>query len=166
MKILQWLFGPASAPTQDPLLGAAQIIRDTLGETKKTPLDIQRLVYLAQLHHLGKTGDPIFPDLFQATVLGPIVPRLMPLLKRKSGISHPIHQSAVSSNSRDLIETVTREYRDFTPGMLVAVTHGHLSAWAQYFNDASCRSTYTGRQIPLTAMTDEYRARADVRDAA
>ena len=166
MKFIQWLFGPAPTPKPDPLLGAAQIIRDAIGETKKTPLDIQRLLYLAQLHHLGEAGNPIFPDLFQATVLGPIVPRLMPLLKRKGGVSHPIHQSAVSSNSRDLIETVTREYRDFTPGTLVAITHGHFSAWAQYFNDASCRSTYTGRQIPLAAMIDEYRARADVRDAA
>src|SRR3546814_14295242 len=82
LRIFKSIFGSPAAITPDPLLGAVLVVRRALGVEKK-PLDMQRLLYIAQVEHIGQFAAPIFPDIFNATSLGPIIPRLMPLLKRK-----------------------------------------------------------------------------------
>lgn len=158
LRFITSIFGKPTAPTPDPLLGAVLVLRRAL-EAEKKPLHIQRLLYIAQVEHIGRYAVPIFPDIFNASSLGPIVPRLMPLLKRRKAISDPIHETVLTATMIQILNAVAADFGNATAGQLVAVTHDDIGAWANYYTPGACRSTYTGRRIPGDALHDEYRAR-------
>src|SRR3546814_2812949 len=110
LRIFKAIFGSPAAITPDPLLGAVLVVRRALGVEKK-PLDMQRLLYIAQVEHIGQFAAPIFPDIFNATSLGPIIPRLMPLLKRKKAIADPIHETILSQPMMMTLNRIAGEYR-------------------------------------------------------
>lgn len=159
LRLFRMIFGTPVAPNPDPLLGAVLVLRRSL-QTERTPLDIQRFLYLAQVEYAGHRSRSIFPDIFNATSLGPIIPRLMPLLKRKRAIVDPIHITALAPETIALLERIAADYGSYTPGQLVGITHDDASAWANYYTPRACRSTYTGRRIPIEALREEYEARA------
>src|SRR3546814_9677092 len=106
MRISDWSSVVCSS---DLLLGAVLVVRRALGVEKK-PLDMQRLLYIAQVEHIGQFAAPIFPDIFNATSLGPIIPRLMPLLKRKKAIADPIHETILSQPMMMTLNRIAGEY--------------------------------------------------------
>src|SRR3546814_4301206 len=148
LRIFKSIFGSPAAITPDPLLGAVLVVRRALGVEKK-PLDMQRLLYIAQVEHIGQFAAPIFPDIFNATSLGPIIPRLMPLLKRKKAIADPIHETILSQPMMMTLNRIAGEYGHLTSAQFVAVTHDDIGAWANYYTPGACRSIYTGRSIPI-----------------
>src|SRR3546814_1757605 len=75
---------------------------------------MQRLLYIAQVEHIGQIAAPIFPDIFNATSLGPIIPRLMPLLKRKKAIADPIHETILSQPMMMTLNRIAGEYGHLT----------------------------------------------------
>src|SRR3546814_1712099 len=99
LSIFKSIFGSPAAITPDPLLGAVLVVRSALGVEKK-PLDMQRLLYIAQVEHIGQFAAPIFPDIFNSTNLGPIIPLLMPLLKHKKAIAKQIHETNLSQDRK------------------------------------------------------------------
>src|SRR3546814_3277451 len=119
------------------------------------PLDMQRLLYIAQVEHIGQFAAPIFPDIFNATSLGPIIPRLMPLLKRKKAIAAPIHATILSQPMMMTLNRIAGEYGHLTSAQFVAVTHDDIGAWANYYMSGECRCIYNGRRIPIDALDDE-----------
>ena len=158
LRIFKSIFGGPVAPAPDPLLGAVLVLRRALGVERK-PLDIQRFLYIAQVEHIGRFAAPIFPDIFNASSLGPIIPRLVPLLKRKKAITDPVHETLISPTMLTILNCVAADFGNATSGQLVAITHDDIGAWANYYTPGACRSTYTGRHIPIDALDDEYRAR-------
>jgi uncharacterized phage-associated protein len=158
IKLLSALL-PSPAPVvPDPLLGAAQVVRRTLGR-QRSPLDIQRILYIAQMVHLGERETPIFPDLFKASMMGPIIPRLMPVLKRRYATDNRVHLNALSADATETLESVTRQLSDFSAGRLVSITHGDKSAWGKHFTISVAREPYAGVKIPLAAMVEDYHSR-------
>ena len=52
---------------------------------KYTNLELQKLLYIAHMIHLGKTGEPLFEDAFEAWNYGPVIPGLYYFLKSYLG---------------------------------------------------------------------------------
>ena len=93
-------------------------------EATLSNLKLQKLLYYAQGHHLGRTGLPLFPDRIQAWSHGPVVPEIYHRFKKygrseispDDEISDDFNWDDYSDVSRELIQTWN--------------TYGHLSAWS------------------------------------
>src|SRR3546814_18636460 len=100
------------------------------------------------VEHIGQFAAPIFPDIFNATSLGPIIPRLMPLLKRKKAIADPIHETILSQPMMMTLNRIAGAYGHLTSAQFFAVTHDDLGAWANFSPPGACRLLSTRRRIP------------------
>ncbi|QZN99150.1 Panacea domain-containing protein [Chenggangzhangella methanolivorans] len=69
----------------------------TLGELRDwtlSNLEIQKILYLAHMYHLGRTGQPLINEAFEAWDYGPVVPEVYG--RAKGTGSAPIRPSAFS----------------------------------------------------------------------
>lgn len=121
-------------------------------------LQIQKLLYLAQMFHLGRSGRPMFDDDFEAWKLGPVIPSVYQRAKIYG--SRPVGKLFTNrtfddgSEERTMLETVVRELPDKSPWKLVAITHWNDGAWAKNYPSGNF-----GGLIPKTDILDEYNKR-------
>lgn len=118
-------------------------------------LEMQKIAYIAEMIHLGRTGVPLIWEDWQAWDYGPVQPDLY-------------HKAKVYGNSsvRDIfsaapLSPATSEYRaiqdaydsmqKMTPGQMVAVTHRPGGAWATHY-----RPNRRGVGIPKHDIKAEY----------
>ena len=121
-------------------------------------LQIQKLLYLGQMFHLGEYGAPMFDDDFEAWKLGPVVPSVY----RRAKIygSRPVEKLFTESTlpaqspQRKMLERILGELPDKSPWKLVAITHWKDGAWAKNYDDGDY-----GSLIPKDDIRDEYAAR-------
>lgn len=135
-------------------IAAAATLADMSGGSLSN-LQIQKILYLAQMFHLGETGQPIFGDDFQAWKLGPVVPSVYG--KAKIYGSKPVTSLFIDSRLPDGTGKAMLQ-RAFTelpknPSRLVAITHWDGGAWAKHYNDGF------GATIPKEDILAEYHAR-------
>ncbi|WP_394659154.1 Panacea domain-containing protein [uncultured Novosphingobium sp.] len=135
-------------------ISAAATLVDLSGGTL-TNLQIQKILYLAQMFHLGEAGEPIFSDDFQAWKLGPVVPAVYG--KAKIYGNKPVTSFFVSArlpegSGKAVLERAYKELPK-SPSRLVAITHWDGGAWAKHYNDGF------GSTIPKDDILAEYRAR-------
>ena len=140
---------------------SAIVAASTLAELSKwtlSNLQLQKLLYIAQMFHLGETGHPIFADDFEAWKLGPVVPsvyRHAKMFGSKPVTSLFTSRRLLDGTGRSMLERVLRELPDRRPWKLVSITHWDGGAWAKHYNDGE-----TGCTIPKSDIIAEYRARA------
>lgn len=158
LRVLDLPYRPA-AP--NPLYTAAHLIRSRTDVRDR--LRLHRLLYLAQVLHLGRTGTPLFPDDVIAGSLGPVIPNLELLLRHhpRKIPSLDLHIAALpTSNLRAVFDVVDRigELSTFT---LHCFTHQTTSAWYNCYDpeQASPRAPFKGVIIPLDAMLEEFQLR-------
>ena len=157
------LFRPEAEPFEpDALIGAAEIVREILGDLR-TGLEVQRVLYLAQMRHLAEFDLPIFPDFFRASDSGPVIPRLRDHFRRKRRKEFAAHRQALSDSALLILDQVAKECRDLSNGDLVALTHANNGAWARHFKRSHPQRAVSGPQIPYSSMVDEHILRTNSR---
>jgi len=123
-------------------------------------LELQKILYIAHMFHLGKTGGaPLIREDFEAWDYGPVVPELY---RRARGFgSDPVRnvfhwEPEVPANAPEFFSL--REAAEATKGMssgrLVAITHWPQGAWYQCYKPG-----VRGIAIPDPLILAEYRAR-------
>lgn len=136
------------------VLAAAQTLGAEAGWSL-TNLHMQKVLYVAQMLHMGRTGRPLFNDRFEAWEYGPVVPALYrhaKVFKNKPVTS----LSAGEAFHRDSAEaqTICDAYtmtKHMTPGQLVSYLHQPGGAWDQAF-----RPGELGCTIPQAAILADW----------
>lgn len=124
-----------------------------------TNLSLQKLLYLSHMVHLGRHGEPLATNVFQAWDYGPVEPELYHKLKAY-GSSHipvsvlPGQVYAEDCAERSSIEEVVGELRGASPRRLVSITHWKDGAWARNYQPG-----IRGVEIPNSDILKEFNAR-------
>lgn len=133
---------------------AAKTLGDLKG-WKMTNMEMQKLLYVAQIIHLGREGRPLFEEQFEAWPLGPVLKSLYHLVKGSgSGRVHPVGGTPFKETSSEF--AAIQEAVNLSQGMsgrnLVNFAHRHGSAWKRSYVPQK-------RNIKITnqALLDEYR---------
>lgn len=146
-------------------LSAARTLCE-LREWKLSNLELQKLLYLAEMYNLGMYGQPLLNDDFEAWDYGPVVPEVY---ARARGFgSGPIPNvfhwvSSVAADTRDyaMLKEIASQAKRFTAGQLVNITHWSRGAWAKHY-----KSGTRGIRIPKSDIRQEYLDRAASQSAA
>jgi uncharacterized phage-associated protein len=126
----------------------------------RTNLEINKILYLAQMMRLGRTSgsQPLVSEHFQAWDYGPVLPIIYHRLKafgnapvRDVFLAYP---SIQGTSEADLIEEALSSLRDKTPGQLIAITHWEEGAWAKNYRPGARNLI-----IPNADIYEEYRKR-------
>src|SRR5260370_345624 len=107
------------------------------------PLQMQKLLYLAQGWTLGLSGDRLFPDLIEAWEYGPVVPDIYHALKlfgaapirgRLNTFDRARRQIVTARDSMDdlegdIVRAVWKKYGHWAGPQLIALTHLSVPPW-------------------------------------
>ena len=102
-------------------------------------LQLQKLMYLAQMIHMGRTnGKRLFEGDFEAWDYGPVEPDLYHKVKVfGSGAIRDVFRNALGFNDEDprrkVMDDVTSRFLKFSAGDLVEITHWDGGAWAKHY---------------------------------
>ena len=124
-----------------------------------TNLEMQKLLYIANMYHLGRHEEPLIDGHFEAWRYGPVHPTLFYAVGR-FGTDHVenIFQEYVDiPNNSKAAESIDKTYRnlaDFTPGRLTAITHWKEGALRKNYNPG-----VRGIPIPNEHIREEYNKR-------
>lgn len=127
------------------------------GNWRVSNLKLQKLMYLAQMVHMGRnSGAPLFAGSFEAWDYGPVEPVLY--RKVRAFGAGPVGDVFVEAGRfRDddprkaLLDETCNDLIDRSPGELVEITHWKDGAWARHYE-----SGYLGKQIPDSDIAQEY----------
>lgn len=122
---------------------------------KLTQLSVHKGLYLAHMTHLGKHGEPLISERFQAWDYGPVVPSLYSSLKmfgrrpvKDIFWVDPIDPDGSAAN---IIKSIAKQIRDIPAGALVHFTHDPKGAWAKNYQPG-----VRGIEIPNQDILEEY----------
>lgn len=122
-------------------------------------LQLQKILYLAHMLHLGRFEKPLINDGFQAWEYGPVAPNLYHRVKGFG--SQPIQKiifwekgSEKGSTQFDLLHETMTAMKGLTGAQLVSLTHWEKGAWYQTY-----RGGKRGIPIPDNLIMKEYSAR-------
>lgn len=137
------------------VLQAARTLGEESGWTR-TPLDYQKILYIAQMIHLDRESRPLFADAFEAWDYGPVVPALYHHLKTyRRNIVTAIAVSgsfAWGTSEAYAISDALCMTQHLKPGQLVNFTHRAGGAWESFYEPAGQNVV-----IPASAMLAEWR---------
>lgn len=129
-----------------------------MGNWDVTNLKLQKILYITHMIFLGRHGEPLIPDCFEAWDYGPVVPALYHKVKMygnqpvgKWWLSCPKDIDPESKEARAL-EEACGHLLPKSPGELVALTHQEGGAWEKNYVPGA-----KGIKIPDTDIIAEYR---------
>lgn len=107
-----------------------------------TNLELQKLIYLAHMFHLGQHGEPLIKEHFEAWDYGPVQPDLYHHIKvyGSSKVKSMFHLgNDVENNSTEgkILDKVYDQLSSKPTRWLVAVTHWKDGAWAKHYGSGS-----------------------------
>lgn len=132
-----------------------------LGDWGVSNLKLQKILYMAQMVHLGRTGERLIDAGFQAWDYGPVLPEIYQRAKMFG--SDPIvgifsHAESTEGKEEDAVLVEAAEnLMHRSPGELVAETHWSKGAWAKNY-----RPNVWGIAIPDRDIIDEYERRVGI----
>ena len=120
-------------------------------------LELQKMLYIAHMFHLGIHETPLVSGDFEAWDLGPVHPILYHEVKRFG--ADPVTEVNFPGNieegtEQDLLSEAVDQLSKKTGGQLVEITHWEHGAWAKNYIPG-----VRGRIIPMRDIIDEYRRR-------
>lgn len=124
-------------------------------------LKLQKLIYIAHLFHLGKTGEPLIQEHFEAWEYGPVQPDLYHTAKiyGSSPVKSLFHKTKnIDDDSLEAkyLDEAYKQLSHHSSGWLVAVTHSDKGAWsAKYVPGVK------GIIISNEDILNEYRKRVE-----
>jgi len=107
-----------------------------------TNLELQKLIYLAHMFHLGQHGEPLIKEHFEAWDYGPVQPDLYHHIKvyGSSKVKSMFHLGeSVKDDSTEgiILDKVCKQLSSKPARWLVAVTHWKDGAWAKHYGSKS-----------------------------
>ena len=126
-------------------------------------LELQKIAYIAEMIHLGRTGAPLVDENWQAWNYGPVQPALYHKAKvfGTSPVKDIFNASTLDEGSQfKAINDAYQIMKKMNPGQMVAVTHRPNGAWSKHFNTAR-----RGVVIPKRDIAEEYNVLIDDDDA-
>lgn len=137
-----------------PVLSAGQWLAHRSGWMLSN-LELQKILYLAHMFHLGRTGEPLVTGLFEAWDYGPVHPVLYQRVKvfGSDPVENVFHDvpEVPQGPEMDILEEAFVSLGDAGPGKLVNATHRKGGAWATHYSPG-----VRGRIIPNAAIRDEF----------
>lgn len=130
----------------------------TLGQAANwslSNLEMQKIIYIAEMLHLGRTGAPLLKDEWQAWDYGPVQPDLYH--KAKVYGTAPVRDIFLSpplppgNSEHKAIVDAYKLMKNLTPGRMVSVTHRPTGAWARNY-----KAGRKGVRIPKAEIRAEY----------
>jgi uncharacterized phage-associated protein len=132
------------------------------GDWRVTNLQLQKILYFAQMVCLGQHGERLCDTGFEAWDYGPVAPRVYRKVRMfgSSPIENVFYDAlpfGSSSRRKEILSDVCRDLLPMRPGALVEITHWSEGAWAKHYVPGT-----RGVPIPETDIITEYADR--VRD--
>jgi uncharacterized phage-associated protein len=118
-------------------------------------LELQKLLYIAHMFHLGNNREALVSGHFEAWAYGPVNPTLYHHAKifgssPVENIFHTIENLKESEETRTLDE-VYKSLEHAAPGKLVAITHWDGGAWSKNYVPG-----IKGKTIPDEDIREEF----------
>ena len=136
------------------VLSAAKHLAAISGWTLSN-LEIQKILYLSHMFHLGRTGEKLVRGDFEAWDYGPVHPTLYHQAKvfGASPVKNVFHNApdVPPGVGRSIIEEAYASLGDLGPGRLVSITHRPGGAW-----DRNYIPGQRHRLIPTEDILTEY----------
>ena len=125
-----------------------------------TNLELQKMLYLAQMMFMGTHGgERLLNGTFEAWDYGPVIPVLYSQVKAfGSGPIKDVFFGVGEVKNPDRAKMLDDAYDQLskkTAGQLVSITHWNNGAWAKHY-----RPSVLGMTIPDADILQEYRDRA------
>lgn len=121
-------------------------------------LEMQKLLYLAHMFHLGHHEEPLVSGLFEAWDYGPVHPSLYHRAKvfGSSPVENVFHSAPDldDGTEAELLDDAVEQLSHNRPGRLVAITHWDQGAWAKNYVPGE-----RGIVIPNEDILEEYKER-------
>lgn len=112
----------------------------TLGEASSwrlTNLQMQKILYVAHMLHMGRTGSRLIDELFEAWEFGPVLPSLYRFAKsNKNGFINPfshVETFVEGSLERCAVEDALALTRHLSASELIRLTHRAGGAWDRLY---------------------------------
>ena len=119
-----------------------------------TNLQLQKMVYIAHMFYLGRTGEELVKERFQAWDYGPVVPNLYDRLKMfgSDNVMNVFRPETIPEDSTEysIVKEVVDHLKNYSAGKLVSITHRNEGAWAKHYIPR-CNVT-----IPTESIKQEY----------
>lgn len=133
-----------------------------LGSWDVTNLKLQKILYLAQMVHLGRYEQRLIDETFEAWDYGPVSSKLYHRAKvfGSGPVGNLFHGSGPILDKRadDLIVEACKNLLPKSPSELVAMTHDPNGAWARNY-----RPDRLAIPISDNDIIDEYRSRVNAK---
>lgn len=98
--------------------------------TQLTPMQVNKLVYLAHGWNLGVYGRPLIPESVEAWKYGPVIPSIYHRLKHfKGNPVTDILRGTPQGENIPILEKIWQSYGQFTGLQLSTVTHESGTPW-------------------------------------
>lgn len=148
----------------DPLVAAKYLAR--LSGYRVTNLQLQKLLYLADMVYTGSRGERLLAGDFEAWDYGPVLPEVYHACKYRG--SKPVTENTflmvpdLDENTEEarILRQTWERMKDKTPGQLVRNTHWCKGAWSKRYVPGA-----RGIRITTEDMLEEYRNRVGERAA-
>lgn len=115
-------------------------------------LDIQKLIYLANMFHIGQHGYPLIKEKFEAWDYAPVQSELYHHLKLYG--SFKVKSMFRRGNIIDdhiteaiILDKVYVQLSNKSPSWLVAITYRQNGAWAKHYISKSCDKIISNEDI-------------------
>jgi uncharacterized phage-associated protein len=142
-----------------PVLSAAKWLAKRSG-WKLSNLELQKIIYLAHMFFLGRTGRPLVPDTFEAWDYGPVLPGLYH--RAKIFGSSPVEDIFADvpdpppGEERNMLDEAFEGLGAAGAGRLVSATHRPGGAWDTHYIPGKRHCL-----IPNEDILKEYRGLED-----
>lgn len=127
-------------------------------EADLSNMKLQKILYYAQGHHLGRTGTPLFTDPIQAWSHGPVVPPVYRAFKTFGSsdivLTEDFQWDSVDEETTDLLLDVWKQYGGLAAWRLRDMTHGE-APWVDAFEEG-----VTHIEITPAAMEQYFKGRS------
>lgn len=119
-------------------------------------LQMQKMLYFAHMFFLGRTGEPLVDENFEAWNYGPVLPSLYKKVRffGSDNIVDVFSGSSTFPNTPEynILQEAAQSLAHRPASHLVNITHHQSGAWAKHY-----RANVRGIKIPNQDILEEYR---------
>lgn len=139
-------------------LSAARTVCELSGWTV-TNLELQKILYIAQMIHLGETHRPLIHENFEAWEYGPVVPEVYRQVRGFGNgpvrnVFHWVNGVPENTSEYASLKEAVEITENLSASRLVSITHWDGGAWYQCYQDGVRRI-----EIPNKLIEAEFSAR-------
>jgi len=122
-------------------------------------LELQKILYIAHMYHMGKFRNPLLDGNFEAWDYGPVHPTIYHRAKvygaaPVGNVFHSVEELDGNSTEGSVIRGTVDRFRNYEPGQLVAITHSKISGWYNNYRPGA-----RGMAIPNQDIMNEFEER-------